>query len=133
MAKAPHKTEPAVQAKTEPAAEVTATVTTPKNEVFLDEEGQKLNDFIASIQADRQREEKAEEPRPQAPTERMRQQIALEMEAGRKRSEYFAEQQKNRVPPPPDKGEGTNTPVFRPPDHVPSMNSRDLGARALDV
>lgn len=68
---------------------------------------------------------------PAAMTERQRNQIELEMEAGRRSVAKHAAQQANRPQPKPDKSEGTTTPVFRPEDYVPNLNSKTDSQRGV--
>lgn len=68
---------------------------------------------------------------PPGPTARQKSQTELEMEAGRKRSEWYAAQAANRPPQEPPKNEGSMTPVYRPGDHVPSMDKGHVDAKAV--
>lgn len=68
---------------------------------------------------------------PPKPTERQMTQTQREMEAGRKRSEAAEEQYKKIRAAVRDGSEGSTTPVFRPRDHVPNMDSKDPLIRTL--
>jgi len=67
----------------------------------------------------------AKEYIPPKPTERQQATIDAEMAAGQRRVAHFETQEKLRQQIPPDPNEPKNTPVFRPADHVPDMNSTD--------
>lgn len=74
---------------------------------------------------------KAVEYVPPSPTDRQKTQTELEQEAGRKAVARAASQAAARPQPKPDPSDGYSTPAFRPGDHVPGMNSGDLGARNI--
>lgn len=90
---------------------------------------QQLQDFLKQVNL-------ANQPPPPPPpppemTARQRSQIEEEMEAGRKSVARHAAQQANRPQPKPDPTEGKNTPVFRPEDYVPNMNSKSDAQRGF--
>lgn len=58
-------------------------------------------------------------------TARQMSQLEAELSAGRKVQQRAAEQQAHRPAPERDRNEGLTTPVHRPNDFVPGLNSRD--------
>jgi len=58
-------------------------------------------------------------------TARQMAQLEAELGAGRKVQQKAAEQQAHRPAPERDRNEGLTTPVHRPNDFVPGLNSRD--------
>lgn len=81
-----------------------------------------LQEFLKKVQL-------ANQPPPPPPpppemTQRQRTQIELEMEAGRKAVARHTAQQAHRPQPKPDPTEGKTTPVFRPEDYIPNLNSK---------
>lgn len=74
---------------------------------------------------------KAVEHVPPTPTERQKTQTEMEQEAGRRAVQRHTAQAAHRPQPKPDPAEGYTTPAFRPGDHVPGMNSGQLGARNI--
>lgn len=100
-------------------------VKTPGKELSHGEK--QLAEFLQKVQLANQ------PPPPPAPppemTQRQRTQIEEEMEAGRRAVSRHAAQQANRPQPKPEPTEGKTTPVFRPEDYVPNMNSKSDAAR----
>ena len=94
----------------------------PKNTVVR-EAGLSFPELEAQVMA--ARNQPKPEYVPPKPTPRQAEKIKQEMEAGAKRTAYFQEQEKLRQQIPPDPNEPTNTPVFRPKEFVPNINSKD--------
>ena len=88
-----------------------------------------LQEFLSKVQL-------ANQPPPPPPpppqmSARQRSQIEEEMEAGRRSVARHAAQQASRPQPKPDPTEGKTTPVFRPEDYVPNMNSKSDAQRGV--
>lgn len=88
---------------------------------------QQLQEFLKQVNL-------ANQPPPPPPpppemTVRQRTQIEEEMEAGRKAVARHAAQQAHRPQPKPDPTEGKTTPVFRPEDYIPNLNSKSDAQR----
>lgn len=98
-------------------------------EPVLTEGEQQRQDFVQQMLA--MRDVKVPEYVPPPPTERQRTQIELEMEAGRRRVAQNVAHDAARPRPVKDPTEGHTTPVFRPKDHVPSMESKGPKATVL--
>jgi hypothetical protein len=99
-----------------------------------DEDQKKVRAFLQEVVAARTARAKAEQPVPPAPlTDRQKQQIADEQEAGRRSLAKHAEQQKARPAPVREPTEGTSNPVFRPGDYVPDQmkGQGNVGARTV--
>jgi hypothetical protein len=86
------------------------------------EHQERLRRFVEELEEKRgrPRQEPPPAPAPMPRTPRQEEQLRLEQEAGRKRTEYYEEQMRNRPsPPPPDvTRDGTMVPVFRPRNYV---------------
>lgn len=85
-------------------------------------DGERLRQFLHQVRLDNP--PPAEPAPPPAMTERQKSQIELEMEAGRRAVARHAAQAAHRPQPKPDPTEGKTTPVFRPEDYVPNLNSK---------
>jgi sRNA-binding protein len=66
-------------------------------------------------------------------TERQQQTLDAEIAAGRRRLAHFEAQEKARQQIPPDPNDPKPTPVFRPKDHVPDINSKDPALASQDL
>lgn len=62
---------------------------------------------------------------PPARTARQQETLEAELAAGRRTQEKAEAQQASRPPPEKSRNEGFTTPVHRPGDFVPNLNSRD--------
>jgi hypothetical protein len=104
--------------------------TAPKN-VQIREVGMKLSDLQARLDESRNRPKPVYVAPP--PTERQQTKIDEEMAAGQRRVAHFAAIEKARVQLAPDPNEPLNTPVYRPADFVPDINSKDpaIGSQNL--
>lgn len=72
--------------------------------------------FVEKVMKERNTPVVVHEPPPMS--ERQLSAREVEMEAGRKRVAHFAEQQANRPVAPPEKSDGTTTPVFVPKEYA---------------
>ena len=108
-----------------------ADANTPPKNVQIREVGMKLSDLQARLDESRNRPKPVYVPPP--PTGRQQTKIDEEMAAGQRRVAHFAAIEKTRVQLPPDPNEPRNTPVYRPADFVPDINSKDpaLGSQNL--
>ncbi len=108
-----------------------ATTTTPPQNVQIREVGMKLGDLQKRLNESRNKPVVVQPP--QAPTARQQDTINAEIAAGQRRVAHFAAQDKARVPLPPDPKEPINTPVYRPADFVPDINSKDPAIGSQDL
>jgi hypothetical protein len=104
--------------------------TQPQN-VQIRQVGMKLADLQKRLDESRNRPPVVVVP--QAPTARQQDTINAEVAAGQRRVAHFAAQERARVPLPPDPKEPINTPVYRPADFVPDINSRDPAIGSQDL
>jgi hypothetical protein len=77
-----------------------------------------------------------EQARPHVPaqrTERQQQTLDAEIAAGRRRLAHFEAQEKARQQIPPDPNDPKPTPVFRPKEFVPDINSKDPSLSSQDL
>jgi hypothetical protein len=102
----------------------------PKN-VQIRQVGMKLSDLQDRLNESRNRKTPAYVP--PAPTERQQTTIDAEMAAGQRRVAHFAAIERARVQLAPNPNEPVNTPVHRPADFVPGINSKDPAIGSQDL
>jgi hypothetical protein len=66
-------------------------------------------------------------------TERQQQTLEAEIAAGKRRLAHFEAQEKARKQIPPDPNDPKPTPVFRPKEFVPDINSKDPSLSSQDL
>jgi hypothetical protein len=88
----------------------------------------KIDDFVAKMTEHRNRPPVVHKPAPL--NDRQKSTIQLEQEAGRKRAQFYADQQKNRPPMKRDETSGSSTPVFRPVDGAGSNDQSNIAGRS---
>jgi hypothetical protein len=94
----------------------------PKN-VPIREIGMTL--AVLQVRLDEARNRPKPEPFTPPRTARQQETVDAEMAAGQRRTAHFAEQEKLRQQLAPDPNAATTTPVHRPGDWVPDINSKD--------
>lgn len=107
------------------------TILRPPMDDMEEVRGNSLQEFIKKVHA--ARAAKPVEQAPPAPSPRQAERTNAELEAGRRRVAYAAEQASNRPRVVRDKTEGSTTPVYRPGDHVPNLDSKDPGRGSQGV
>lgn len=119
----------AVAATPAPASDAPIKIAEPEPSTF-----DKNQAFIRKIIEARQAAQAEAEQAPPAQagmTERQLSQTELEIKRGKERQAHFAAIDASRPPRPVDPTAGTSTPVHRPADFVPNMNSGNVRATTL--